>query len=436
MPKILLDYTFPISVIETIAAASTAYLKQVCIVAKPKSGQEGNVGELYLCTSAAQVAVRTDNVNATQFFSAGMSRVYILLADDLDLADFLEEHGQEFYTLFISDDFDDDEIAGAKATGVVTISDYAALVSGTDDALAVAGVSFVAQTGAATLGQSTFQAATSDEATATSLAAQINAHATAGALVTASVVGDAVTITAKARGLTGNDIAVAYTDNDTNVGLSLSGLSGGKLSGGTAAMDIGAFEGVVGIAAEDRDVAEDYAVMEKHAAFFTISANGAKNAAYAFGKLLANPSQWRNQQYIAMPANDGVTALGDALSLFDDRISFVLNDDEYSNRLAFFGAGGKAIVAPYISKNLRVDLQGAALQWIAANQPQYTKAWATLLETRLQEDVINSYIARGWIEAGVISVDIVNDNFVATGEINIAEPKALWRVENEMLQTL
>lgn len=120
-----------------------------------------------------------------------------------------------------------------RATGTVTITSYANLVSGTDDALAVAGVSFVAQAGAATPGQATFQAATSNDATATSLAAQINAHATSGALVRAYATGAAVLIYAITGGAAGNDIAVAYTDNDTNVGLTLSGLSGGKLSGGS-----------------------------------------------------------------------------------------------------------------------------------------------------------------------------------------------------------
>lgn len=124
-----------------------------------------------------------------------------------------------------------------RASCVITISSYANLVSGTDDALAVAGVSFVAQAGAATPGDATFQAATSNAATATSLAAQINAHATAGAKVYAIASSATVTLYSKVAGAgstgTGNDIAVAYTDNDTNVGITIAGLSGGKLSGGS-----------------------------------------------------------------------------------------------------------------------------------------------------------------------------------------------------------
>lgn len=435
MSKILLDYVFPISVITPTPAASTAFLKQVCVVAKPKSGQEGNVGNTYLCTTMAQVAERTANTNAQQLFNAGMSRVYVHLSDNLDLVEGLEPSLGEFYTLLISDDFGDDDITEAQAEGTVTITDYTDLVSGTDDALSVAGVSFVAQDGAATLGQATFRAATSNEATAASLAAQINGHATAGALVEASVVGAVVTIKAKETGSAGNDIAVAYTDNDTNVGITLGGLSGGKLSGG-AGLFVGAYDGVIGVHSLDADFAAEQAVIEKRSAFYAITANKAKNMFFAFGSLLSNASNWLNQQFITMPVDDEVSILGDAVGFFDDKISFVISDSEFGRKLALFCAGGRAIVAPYILKNLRIDLQSKALTWISGNQPQYTIKEAALLENRLQQDVIEAYINRGWISAGVVEITLEDDNFVATGAINVAEPKALWRVEGEMRQTL
>ena len=112
------------------------------------------------------------------------------------------------------------------ARGSVTISSYANLVSGTDDSITVGATVFTAQAGAATPGDATFQAATSNAATATSLVTQINAHATAGALVKASI--DAsdsakVIITAKSNAAGADTIALAYTDNDTNVGASVSG---------------------------------------------------------------------------------------------------------------------------------------------------------------------------------------------------------------------
>lgn len=120
-----------------------------------------------------------------------------------------------------------------RASGVVTISSYANLVSGSADTLTVAGVEFTAQSSAATPGDATFRAATANSNTATSLATQINAHSTAGAAVLAVASNATVTLYAKEAGAAGNDLGVSYTDNDTNVGITLSGLSDGKLSGGS-----------------------------------------------------------------------------------------------------------------------------------------------------------------------------------------------------------
>jgi hypothetical protein len=125
-----------------------------------------------------------------------------------------------------------------RATGVITISSYANLLTTAADTISVAGTAFTAQSGAATLGQATFQAATSNNATATSLAAQINAHATVSLKVYAVASSATVTLYSVADGVgttgTGNDIALSYTDNGGgNIGATLSGLSGGKLSGGS-----------------------------------------------------------------------------------------------------------------------------------------------------------------------------------------------------------
>jgi hypothetical protein len=105
--------------------------------------------------------------------------------------------------------------------------------------------------------------------------------------------------------------------------------------------------------------------------------------------------------------------------------------------------GGKAIVAPYIVRNLEIDMQSKALQYISGNMPSYTHTQAALLEDELDK-VLNGdaessnpgYIGKGWIEAGTVSVKLEQDNFVASGYINIAEPKAMWRIFGEIRQTL
>jgi hypothetical protein len=430
--NILLDYFFPITAIEPTAAASTAFLKQALVVVKPKSGATEDT--ITLCTSMTAVAALTDNTEAQQLFNAGMSRVYVVAVDDLDLASILEGHESDFYTILISSDFTDAEIDLAYADGTVTISSYANLVSGTDDVITIEGVAFTAQAAAVTEGDATFQAATDNDTTAASLAAQINAHATTSALVTAVADGAVVTITANDYGVSGNDIDVSYTDNDANVGATLGGLSGGKLAGG-AGLLIGAFTGVVGISSTDDAKNATRAATANYCAFHTTSGNKAKNMFYAFGKMLSNSLNWKNQQFISMPFADDVETVGDAEALFDDKVSFVISDDEFSERLALFAQGGKAIVAPYIRRNLELDMQSAALTYISGNQPAYSKVQAALLEDELQK-VIEDYIEDGWIEAGTVEVELEESNFVASGNINIAEPGALWRVVGEMLQTL
>ncbi len=426
--NILLDYFFPITAISPTPAASTAFLKQACLVVKPSGS---NMTAPLLCTSMTAVAAVTANTEAQQLFDAGMSRVYILAVADLDIASELEGHESDFFTLLISSDFADADVDQVKATGTITISSYANLVNTTPDTIAVAGVTFTAQAGAATLGTATFRAATGNNETAASLCAQINAHATASALVTATVLNAVVTVTAVANGAAQNALALVYTDNHSDVGLSVSGAT---LTGG-AGLEIGAFEGVVGVSSTNDTKNGTRAATENWAAFHTTSGNKAKNMVYAFGKLLSNSLSWSNQQYITMPYADDVDNLGDANALFDDKVNFVISDSEFGNRLGLFAVGGKAIVAPYIVKNLELDMQSAALTYISGNQPAYSHKQAALLEDELQK-VMQLYIDDEEIEAGTIEVKLEEDNFVASGYANISEPKAMWRIFGEMRQTL
>lgn len=115
------------------------------------------------------------------------------------------------------------DVKDNHAIGLVTITSFTNLVSGTDDSITVGATVFTAQAGAATVGTATFQAATSNALTAESLAIQINGHATAGALVEAVADGATVRLRAVNGGTSGNSIALAYTDNDTNVGATVSG---------------------------------------------------------------------------------------------------------------------------------------------------------------------------------------------------------------------
>ena len=441
MAKILYDYFFKITTINPTTAASTAFLKQACVVVQPKGGYGGVIGTPVLCTTYAQIAAVTDNLEARELLDAGLSKVYVLPVDDLDLADFLaaEPALNKFFTLLISSDFSDADISATAATGNITITSYANLVSGTADKVTINGIEFTAQAGAATPGDATFQAAVSNADTATSLAAQINAHDSLKDLITAVANSSVVNITAKASGSGGNAITLAYTDNDTNVGATRSAAT---LTGGDG-LFLGAFKGVTGISSDNTTFLEDQAAIENRCAFFTSVSNGAKNMCYAFGKLLGNPNDWKNNQYITVPYDDGVATLGQAENLFESNyISFVINDDEQGKRLSMFACGRKAIVAPYIVRNLEIDLQSKGLQYVSANQPAYTRTQAALLEDELQKVIDgdgleggnSGYVGRGWLESGTVSVTLEQDNFVASAGIVVPTPRALWRVNGTLTQ--
>ncbi len=118
-----------------------------------------------------------------------------------------------------------------RSTGTITITSYANLVSGTDDAITIGGQAFTAQAGASTPGQPVFTAATGNTETALSLATQINAHVATAAKVYAVAALAVVTLYAVVEGAgTGHDVSTTYTDNDTNIGATVqqAALSGGS----------------------------------------------------------------------------------------------------------------------------------------------------------------------------------------------------------------
>lgn len=126
------------------------------------------------------------------------------------------------------------DVRDNHSRGLVTITSFANLIDGTDDTVTVGATAFTAQAGAATPGDATFQAATSNDATATSLAAQINAHATAGALVEAWASGAIVYVRALLGGEDGDDILLSYAQLGTGTGATVSGAS---LTGGVELED-------------------------------------------------------------------------------------------------------------------------------------------------------------------------------------------------------
>ncbi len=119
---------------------------------------------------------------------------------------------------------------GVHATRLVTITSYANLVSGSPDVITINGTTFTAQSTSVTPGGGTFQAATSNTATADSLVAQINAHAVISLIIKATNIGAVITLRAVHGGTAANAYTLTYTNNDANVGATVGGAT---LTGGT-----------------------------------------------------------------------------------------------------------------------------------------------------------------------------------------------------------
>lgn len=104
---------------------------------------------------------------------------------------------------------------GALAEGTVEITNFSSAVSET---VTIGTFAFVGQSGTAEEGELEFQAASSTGATATSLAAQINAHPGASLIVEAEANAAIVTITSKIPGAAGNAIVLTAGDGMTASG--------------------------------------------------------------------------------------------------------------------------------------------------------------------------------------------------------------------------
>lgn len=197
----------------------------------------------------------------------------------------------------------------------------------------------------------------------------------------------------------------------------------------TAPTALTGFSGVAGWSTDDATKAENYAEVAtaNNTVFIDPSANVGVNMYWAFGKLLSG-SEWKNQQFIGMPEGGITSILGTAETYFQKRLSFVLNSEEFGNRLAFFVNRGRAIVAPYIYEEFQLDLKSWALIYINTNQPNYNNVEASKLESHLLQKANNKYIASGMLDALTISISADQDNFVMSGNIKVSEPKATWRV--------
>lgn len=195
------------------------------------------------------------------------------------------------------------------------------------------------------------------------------------------------------------------------------------------------FAGVIGWTTSNASDGRDYqgVATANHTSFIDVENSNGANMYTAFGALLS-AANWRNQQYIAMPAQGVTDSLGVAEGYFQDRLSFVLNSEEFGNRLAFFVNRGRAITAPYLYEEIQLDLQSWSLTYINANMPDYTDVEAAKMQSYLQKRANTKYVDTGLVEMLSVNVLANQDNFVMSGNVGISEPKATWRIKADITQ--
>lgn len=204
-------------------------------------------------------------------------------------------------------------------------------------------------------------------------------------------------------------------------------------------LDVTGFDGVIAAAFGDKTKAETYAAEKNHCAFLDATSPKSYGMYYAFANLLSG-TYWRDQQYIQVTSNDVTTVadLGEAETLFTDKISFYLGDDQYGKRLGFFGAGGLAITQHYINEEIKRITQSTGVNYLALNQPRNISISRILLENALQDKVDEyklppyQYLDPAGINEIVLTTS--NEAFVLNGQMTTRVAEPIWRVKVEARQ--
>lgn len=102
MKDALLTYVMKVDAYAPTPSASTAYIRKVLCVVAPKTGV--TAGTITECTTKAEVQALTDAL-CYKLLEAGMPSIYVLPADDLDIADILAATTFKFFTILIDNAF-------------------------------------------------------------------------------------------------------------------------------------------------------------------------------------------------------------------------------------------------------------------------------------------------------------------------------------------
>lgn len=191
------------------------------------------------------------------------------------------------------------------------------------------------------------------------------------------------------------------------------------------------FKGVTVYATNDLTKAEE--LSKTDAVFY--DAGGSYAGAYEqFGYFLTQV-YWRNNQYYVLDGDNPastITALGEADSLFEKRISFYLNGSG-GPTLGFFGCAGEAITKTYLNKLIQLETQEAITSYIQVNEPNDTAVQRINIEEAAMA-VIEKYEGYPYFyldadKNNYIHILKSDDMYFVDGEAEIKIADPIWRAQ-------
>lgn len=223
---------------------------------------------------------------------------------------------------------------------------------------------------------------------------------------------------------------VATLKNETLTILAADGVASTALEA-TTNLKVG--NAVVGASFTNAHSAEAKTLAKTECGF--VDNEGSGSMFYAFGRLLSQTG-WTNLQYIVMPTastSPTVSDVGEAEALFNERVSFFLDDETLGRSLGFFAAGGKSIVDRYVRAQVSRDIQAAGINYLSLKRPNNTQVNRDFMTLELR-GVFIDYENNGLLlEGSTLEITEGTENFVATGTFTMELPVALWRLKINLI---
>lgn len=123
MKDILLNYVMKVDAYAPLPSASSAYVRKVLCVVKPKGEKVGTITE---CLEKTQVQALTD-ANCWKLLEAGMNSIYVLPSNDLKIGDIIDNTDKKFFTILIDGAFSNEE------TNAMTIGTFNGVIGWTTE---------------------------------------------------------------------------------------------------------------------------------------------------------------------------------------------------------------------------------------------------------------------------------------------------------------